>query len=138
MRLSFKVSTIFILYLIYGSNLKGFSFLPFSFAIYDSVFFVNGPILCVFGCFGVEVNKANGKVWISLVDFFAVGFGFVVLDVVVLVVSVFVVVVGSSVVLNVVISVVVVGSFVLVVVIFVVVVVGFVIVVSGMYTYEVQ
>lgn len=94
--------------------------------------------MCVLGCFWFEVNKADGNVWISLVDFFAVGFGFVVLDVVVLVVSVVLVVVSSSVVLNVDISVVVVVVFVLVVVIFVVVVVGFVIVVSGMYTYGVQ
>lgn len=117
----------YILYLIYRSKFIGFLFLPLSFTIYDSVFFVNGPFLCVLGCFWFEVNIADGSVWISRVDLFAIGFGAVVLDVVVLVVSV-VVVVSSSAVLNVVISIVVVG-FVLVVVIFVVVVVGFVIVV---------
>lgn len=69
----------------------------------------------------VEVNKADGNVWISLVDFFVIGIGEIaVLDDVVLVVSV--VVVRSSVFLIVGISVI------------VVVVVGFVVVVSGMYT----
>lgn len=97
------------------------------FATYDFVSLVNGPFVCLLVCVSSEVKKANGNVWIPLVDFFVIGIGeFVVLGVVVLVVSV-VVFVRSSVVLNVVMSVdVVVG--------FVVVVIGFVVVVSGMYT----
>lgn len=97
--------------------------------------------MCVLGCFWFDVNKADGNVRISLVDFFALGFGVVVLDDVVLDVSVvvrssvfFIVnsVVGFVVVVTC-ISVVVVDGFVVVVISLVVVVVRFV-VVSGMYT----
>lgn len=110
--------------------------------------------MCVLRCFWFDVNKADGNVRISLVDFFALGFGVVVLDDVVLDVSVivrssvffivisivvdvvgFVVVVISVVVdfVVVVISIVVVVGFVVVVISLVLVVVRFV-VVSGMYT----
>lgn len=87
------MSTIYILYLIYRLTFIDFLFLPFSFTIYDSVVFVNGPFSCVLGCFWFKVNKADGNVWISLVDFFAIGF-VVDISVVVVVVVRFVVVSG--------------------------------------------
>lgn len=90
--------------------------------------------MCVLGCFWFEVNKADGNVWMSLVDFFAIRFGVVVVLDVVLVDSIDVVV-SSSVIFIVVSDVVVVVGVVVisVVVISVVVVVRFV-VVSGKYT----
>lgn len=96
------MSTICILYLIYRLKFIDFLFLPFSFTIYDSVVFVNGPFSCVLGCFWFKVNKADGNVWISLVDFFAIGFVVVISVVIVVgfvvVISVVVVVVRFAVV----------------------------------------